>query len=660
MVSVGQPPVSPARRMGPLELVAHHQIFLQSMGPLIIESWPSVCCLESVLLKILAVGGPIGLTSSFIFARPHHWHLPKQDEMGSQSVDRSSLTSNSSSPSSIRQLVYPSNALLPLSPTSNLEPLPVRGHVKEPFGEQTPLTTTNLEGKGPGGLSLQDGLYPSSSAFPQRIGPAQQPVSTGSNPHPPELNSLRQPTNLSPQLPASQYHGPTGSMFGFLKAPGYSYSGLYAPFGDGVRLSPGAIAGIAVGVAFLVLFLSALFWYLFHRRARLRKRSSQKTSDIGMPQPNIASSSSSNQSFFSLPSERRPSEPPGGSIHYSNRLSVIPQPLASSYPNRASLPSQRTRFSSASSQLAGPDHELGQANPTEVISHSRRETWATDRNSKRNSQFDPSSRFMKFDHRYEDHEVGSEQDHIADSLRSRITSFGSHISTSSVVFPEVTAFRRVSKNELGIPIQNIVANRIKSPSIGQTDYETGHDILEPETRQDIDDSTLNGSNQFSFFNLLPFGDLKKDNRPPTTSLYRSTTNFSYPIPRPPSPIYPAEVPEPEFKQDYRIESLSPQSHPETPTSSTNTQPESTPPASSAAPSFAKNRYLQKGRKKKPNAHVVSILINSSRQKSVVNSQALARQSHQVALYRTSTSSSINSFDVPDPYVYCAGVPSSHG
>ncbi|MBW0593062.1 hypothetical protein O181_132777 [Austropuccinia psidii MF-1] len=59
--------------------------------------------------------------------------------------------------------------------------LPFRGHFREPFCEQTPLTTTNLEVQGRSGLSLQGGLYPSSLAFPQLIGPAQQAPRTGSD-----------------------------------------------------------------------------------------------------------------------------------------------------------------------------------------------------------------------------------------------------------------------------------------------------------------------------------------------------------------------------------------------------------------------------------------------------------------------------------------------
>lgn len=220
---------------------------------------------------------------------------------------------------------------------------------------------------------------------------------------------------------------------------------------------------------------------------------------------------------------------------------------------------------------------------------------------------------------------------------------------------------------------------------------------EQESDESSNQDSLEVDPNFPSFYLPRAGDPKKisvprGEMPATQSLVSRITNFSYPIPRvvPSPPPVPGPIlnrPRYKYGQKARQNAEATQSPPSPSSETTETAgPSITRPGSTATPGFANNRYIPtRGKKRKTNANVLSVLHKSSLRKSSAKSMLPKRQSllpkrqslrpKRQSLLRLSTARlsavllstdnnrfslpprtdrlhipSISSIDVPDPYV----------
>ncbi|MBW0517677.1 hypothetical protein O181_057392 [Austropuccinia psidii MF-1] len=524
----------------------------------------------------------------------------------------------------------PSETLL--SPR-DLEDPPIRANLNQLFGVADPSTASALGGQVVGGLPLRGGFYSTPTSV------ASQTDAT--NPTPSINSLLAQPTtqgapiisttaiplestqvdrtpNISTNLPiSSAVPSPmsNGSTNGSTNP--MSYSDTIVPQNTISGIPVGALAGIISGVVLLVLLVPLLYWYA-HRRRRTYKAKEKSRKDSFVLNPIVNSLLVSNQSSASFPFRGTPYRGEEGDMYYPKPPSMRSNPQA--YPKRTFRPPQSAQLSAPTEYLSNNSY-ASKTNLLGSSDHFQRETLVITN--------PPSS------------ENFSDQSDLNASSRTGSTSFSSLHSTTSILFPQVAVFRNVPKSKTGIAVQNAQADRIKSHIVTPV-----YDAAEFEMEKNRDTTPTTSSSGYSSFYLPRFGDAEKTIIKHSTLLNQDlkpaeTGIFNAP-PRVPSMIFSPQAPGAILSryhyQDDPIESD------KTPNQKT-TQDQHTQPPTTAA---SNNRYIpSKTKKRNPNANVLSVLNNSSRQKSLRKSESPPTHTGG----NRATATTINSIDVPDPYAY---------
>lgn len=542
----------------------------------------------------------------------------------------------------------------------------LRGHYNQLLGIANPSTASTFDGQVVGGVPLVGTFYPtptplspvSSSASPTRSSPqnvqTDRPTVSIQSPTKsmtPIGPSITQPPR-TPNQPAAVTSPVFTPMTPLVPGPSSDASTQIPEMSDNRPLSGGTIAGIIIGVLLLILVTLVGCWFIQRRRrAKQEKIKRQRQSFLSNPILNSLLVPSHSASSF----RGTPYRGDEGDMYYA-----APS-VDSSTPSRFESTS---RLSHRPELHALDNSHLHEVNYLEVMSTQPRndslaaakETSSNNLNahetkepylSSLNTYTNTSSQFMV-------PRVRNEPSEESGSFRTRRSTLRSAFSARSIIFPQVAIFRSGPKNEAGIPIQNLEANRVKSQiATGFYDYNEGLD-----QESDVGARHSQGFDpEFLSFYLPRAGDPTKIsfNRVdlPTQSLISRTTNFSYPIPRVPTGESPPEVPGPILNRPrFRHAVPSQPGDMNVPPSPIHQGVESTRPGSTATPGFANNRYIpNKGRKRKTNANVLSVLHKSSLRKS--SSKAVPVPKRQSASRRGDrrTVSTVSSIDVPDPYAY---------
>ncbi|PLW21022.1 hypothetical protein PCASD_15090 [Puccinia coronata f. sp. avenae] len=566
---------------------------------------------------------------------------------------RQDLDSEPRSPASpIRRNVQ--NEDIPVSSSHMDEITTVQGRFNQLLAIANPLTASNLGGEVVGGVSLVGGFYATPTAISSVTTLSADPTSSRSTSgaRPTTVSSSvqsssRSPTSLgtsSTQVPkttsspavfplttpnsATSYGLPSTISSTGYSSPSESSMNL-TDGTDRTALPGGVIAGIAVGIVLLVLMILLGCWYLLlRRRATLAKRKTQRESFLN--NPILSSLMVPNQYASSFRGTPYPGEE--GDMYYGGPPSIARNTFSSFGP----------AFRQSREQTADvvEQSRLNEVNYFEVTGDPPRMDslrpmkqnvvgFMSPRHSNHGARV--SNTYTNTTTQYLPQDAASEATDDNRSFRTRRSTFRSEVSAGSLIFPEVAKFRSVPKNEAGIPIQNLQANRVKSQMAGNIfEYER------PEYDQESDMDNRDSQNvdpDFPSFYLPRAGDPKKISvdrvELPTQSLVSRITNFSYPMPRvvPSPPPVPGPIlnrPRYKYGQNARRAKAAEQapSPVSQPAEETTTQPGST-----ATPGFANNRYIPtKGRKRKTNANVLSALHKSSLRKSSAKSMLPKRQS----------------------------------
>ncbi|KAI7951229.1 hypothetical protein MJO28_006913 [Puccinia striiformis f. sp. tritici] len=569
-----------------------------------------------------------------------------------------------------------------------------RGGFNQLLGIGNPSTAQTLGGEVVGGVPLLGGFYPTPtplSPIPMSMDPTSSRTNAGARPTAPSTptsppsrspvplgtpsTQIPRTTNLpptfSPAFPPEITNAPIAPMTPMPSlSPGES-SLNFPQTPDRFKLPPAIIAGIALG-SVLIVFISLLGCWLIQRRRRatLAKRRTQR--DSFLHNPIISSLLVPNQSSSSFRGTPYLGE---GDMFYAGPPSLCR--------NTSSSFGHTFRYSHGQSADPVDDSRLNEVNYLDVMQgHPRVDSLRPIKedssrflhpNIEKERRF--SNTYTHTNSQYVPQEAASEITDDSQSSRTRRSSFRSGFSSGSLIFPQVAKFRTVQTNEAGIPIQNLAANRVRS-HIAADIIEFDDQELDAESDSDDQDSQKLDPDFPSFY-LPRAGDPKQISVTrvdlPTQSLVSRTTNFSYPMPRlvPSPPEVPGPIlNRPRFKygQNNRRGEDSEVSSPLSEVNETTTRPGST-----ATPGFANNRYIPtKGKKRKTNANVLSILNKSSLRKSsaksmlpkrlsacIVKRQSALMEKRQSALNakRQSTSkrgdrktmASVSSIDIPDPY-----------
>lgn len=603
---------------------------------------------------------------------------------------------------------------MPISPELWKEIQTVQGNFNQLLGIANPSTASTLGGEVVGGVPLLGGFYPTPTplaANPISVDPSSSRTTLGARPTPP--STVQPPPSRSPVslgTPSTQIPRTTNIPAPFSPTPppvvtNAPYTPIIATQPDSplesnfnlpnnspdrIQIPAGAIVGIALGALLLVFTILLGCWHIQRRRrATLAKRRTQRESFLHNPiLSTLMVPKQSSSSFRGTPYLGE------GDMYYANPPSL----------NRNSSSSFGPAFRQSHRPLADTAEgaRLNEVNYLEVVGdHPRVDSLLPMKyhgGPIMHPQIEQAARFSNTYNnntsQYFPQDTESEASDDNGSFQTRRSTFRSGFSTGSLIFPQVAKFRNVATNEAGIPIQNLEANRVKSQMVT--------DILDfdgQEYEQESDPGNRDSQKvdpDFPSFYLPPAGDPKKISAAqvdlPTQNLLSRITNFSYPMPRvvPSPPEVPGPIlnrPRYKYGQKARRDqdlqpSRSPPSPPNPPSPpSPPTSPPSplneivTRPGSTATPGFANNRYIpNKGKKRKTNANVLSVLHKSSLRKSSAKSMMPRRQSalsiksimakrqsavsinsmmpKRQSFFRRAerkTMASVSSVDIPDPY-----------